>query len=142
MRVKRLVLAAVMGLVLGACNFHATTTLSDAELNREAEVLFQDFLKGDDEAVVARLSPDSDPGEARAQLPMLRRLVEHETAPEPRLEGTRKTASSGGTFYVVAQEYDFPDRTAHMTTEFVKQGDDWKVHAFNINVRMKAADGT
>jgi hypothetical protein len=124
---------------LASCNFNATLPKSDPALNAEAKATFADLVAGRESAILARLSSANKPADVKAQIPMLRNMIGHDTAPEPTVTGYQSMTSTSGRFYVVGQDYTYPDRVAHVQTNFVKEGDAWKVAGFNVNVTMTGA---
>ena len=131
-------LAAVTAFALTGCNFHATTSTGEPELNQEADRLFKDILAGDAEAATARMSSENRVEQIRAQVPVIRNLVGDETPPAPTVVGSQKTVSTDGSFYGVTQRYAYSDRTVHLATNFKTEGKDWKILRFNVNVEMIA----
>lgn len=131
-------LAAALALLTSGCNFNATTSQSDPELNTRADALYRNLAAGRDADVAAQMSSDNDPAQVQAQLPMLRRLIGSATPPAPHVSWTQMMRSTGGSFYTVAQDYDYGDRIVHVETRFKGENDEWKVMAFNVNVRAKA----
>ena len=131
-------MAALFALLTAGCNFNATTSQSNTELNGQAEALYRDLAAGRDDAVVARMSDANSPAQVRAQLPMLRRLIGQATPPAPAVVGTQTVRSTQGSFYSVGQDYAYADRLVHVETRFRGENEQWKVEAFNVNVRAKA----
>ena len=133
-------LAAVAAVsTLSACTFNATLPKSDPALNAEAKALFTDLAQGRDDAVIARMSSENSPDAIRAQLPMLKTMIGKEPVPEPKVVAFQSVTSSQGRFYLVQQDYAYPDRVAQAKTSFIKEGDVWKVQGFNVNVQMTPA---
>jgi hypothetical protein len=124
---------------LAACTFNTTTSQSDPHLNAEAQANFADLVAGRDDAILARLPPETPVEAARAQMPVLRQLVGDAPVPEPTVTRTQSVNSTEGKFYSVGQEYAYPDRVAYVETHFAKEHEAWKIEAFNVNVRMTAA---
>lgn len=122
--------------LLAGCQWHTTTSTANEALNAEADALFEDLLAERDDAIVARMSSANQEGAVRAQLPVLRDLVDADAAPDPQVVSVQSTNSNTGRFYSVQQSYTFPDRRADVTTEFEQEGEDWRVRGFNINVTM------
>lgn len=135
------VVTGLAALSLAACQYNASVSRSDEALNEEAEAVYRDLLAGEDEAIVARMSAESDLDQVRSQLPMLRDMAGHDTAPEPVVLGSTETTSNLGRFYLVEQTYAYPDRDVHIATEFHREDEAWRLHAFNLNVRMSGASG-
>ena len=135
MRIWAPVVAAV---ALAGCNFNMTMPTSDPGLNAEADAMYRDLAAGKTDAMLARMSAENDPAQVRSQLPMLRKLISEATPPAPRVVQFQKTTSSAGQFYNVLQDYEYPDRIAHVATSFKAENGGWKVHGFNVNVQMKA----
>lgn len=127
---------------LAACTFNANLPKSDPALNAEAKALFSELVTGQDDAVASRMSSTNSPEAIRAQLPMLRNMIGDTPIPEPKVVGFQSVTSTNGRFYVVQQDYIYPDRVAHAQTNFVKEGEGWKVFGFNVNVTMTAAPAT
>ncbi|MEN5114689.1 hypothetical protein ABE453_11735 [Brevundimonas diminuta] len=127
---------AVAALVLSACNFHATLPTSDPTLNAEAEAFYGDMIAARDDAVVARMTSENDAAEVKAQLPMLRGMIGDAATPEPKLVQSRKTTGSQGETYELEQDYVYADRTVRVYSAMMREKGEWKLHAFNINVRM------
>jgi len=136
MSLFRFVVTGLAALSLAACQYNASVSRSDEALNEEAEAVYRDLLAGEDEAIVARMSAESDLDQVRSQLPMLRDMAGHDTAPEPVVLGSTETTSNLGRFYLVEQTYAYPDRDVHIATEFHREDEAWRLHAFNLNVRM------
>ena len=130
------VMPALAALMLAACNFHATLPTSDPALNAEAEAFYGDMVAGRDDAVVARMVSENDAAEVKAQLPMLRGMIGDAPPPEPKLVQTRKTTGSQGETYELEQDYVYADRTVRVYSAMMREEGEWKVHTFNINVRM------
>ncbi|WP_438851874.1 hypothetical protein [Brevundimonas nasdae] len=126
---------------LAACTFNANLPKSDPALNAEAQAFYGDLAAGQDEALLARMSSKNDAGAIRAQIPMLRNIIGNAPIPEPKVVGFQSVTSTQGRFYRVQQDYAYPDRVAHVETNFVKEGDGWKVLGFNVNITMTAAPG-
>ena len=122
--------------LLAGCNFNATTSMSNASLNTEAEAVLNDLVAGRDEAIVARMSSSNDPNQIRAQLPMLRTMLGDCQPTNPVVDGTQTNISNQGRTYVVAQTYSCPDRQVAVTSTFIQQGEVWKLHGFNVNANM------
>lgn len=139
MRIRPLLLAIVAAFSVAACQYNASLSRSNEELNEEADAVYRDLLAGEDEAIVARMSSENDPDQARSQLPMLRDIAGHDTAPEPVVLGSTETTSNLGRFYVVEQTYAYPDRQVHLATQFRRENEEWRLHAFNLNVQMTSA---
>ena len=135
------VVTGLAALSLAACQYNASVSRSDEALNEEAEAVYRDLLAGEDEAIVARMSAESDLDQVRSQLPMLRDMAGHDTAPEPVVLGSTETTSNLGRFYLVEQTYAYPDRDVHIATEFHREDEAWRLHAFNLNVRMTGSPG-
>lgn len=127
---------ALAALVLAACNFHATLPTSDPVLNAEAEAFYDDLVAGRDDAVVARMLSENDPAQVKAQLPMLRDMIGDAAPPEPKLVQSRKSTGSQGETYELEQDYVYADRTVRVYSAMMREKGEWKVHTFNINVRM------
>ncbi len=136
MNLKKFACLATAAATLAGCNFNATLPKSDPHLNAEAEATFADLAAGRDDAILARLSSANKPTEVKAQIPMLRNMIGHETAPEPKVTDYQSVTSTSGRFYIVGQDYVYPDRVAHVRTDFVREGDVWKLAGFNVNVTM------
>ena len=139
---RGLVVVGFMALVatgLAGCNFNATASTNDPALNAVADANFKDLAAGRDDAVVARLSSENDAAQVKAQLPMLRTLVGNAATPEPDVVQFQKTTSTAGQFYSVLQDYRYPDRVAHVQTNFKAESGAWKVMGFNVNVSMTGA---
>lgn len=132
-------LALAVVWALAACTFNANLPKSDPALNAEAQALYRDLATSNDAAVIGRMSAKNPPDTVRAQLPMLRNLIGNAPVPEPKVVGFQSVASTEGRFYVVQQDYAYPDRVAHVQTNFVKEGDGWKVFGFNVNVTITGA---
>ena len=132
-------LALAVVWALAACTFNANLPKSDPALNAEAQALYRDLATSNDSAVIGRMSAKNPPDTVRAQLPMLRNLIGNAPVPEPKVVGFQSVASTEGRFYVVQQDYAYPDRVVHAYTALVKEGGVWKVQAFNINAQMKSA---
>ena len=130
-------MAAALTLLTAGCNFNTTTSESNAELNGQAEALYRELVAGQDDAIVARMSSENSPAQVRAQLPMLRRMIGSATPPTPTVSGTQTVRSTQGSFYAVGQDYSYADRLVHVETRFSGENDQWKVQAFNVNVRAK-----
>lgn len=124
-------------LLMAGCNFHATLPESNPELNAQADRLYRDLAAGREEAVVGVMSRETTPAATRVQLPMIRKLTGTETPPTPKVTGTQRLRSTDGDFYSVWQDYEYPNRVAHMATRFKDQDGEWKVFGFNVNVEMK-----
>ena len=135
----RLVKIGLAALSLVACQYNASISRSDEALNEEAEAIYRDLLAGEDEAIVARMSAENDLDQVRSQLPMLREMAGHDTAPEPVVLGSTETTSNLGRFYLVEQTYAYPDRDVHIATQFHREDEAWRIHAFNLTVRMTGA---
>ena len=58
---------------------------------------------------------------------------------EPVVLGSTETTSNLGRFYLVEQTYAYPDRDVHIATQFHREDEAWRIHAFNLNVRMTGA---
>lgn len=125
--------------LLAGCNYHATINANDPALNAEAEQHFKDIAASRDDAVVRRMSSENSADQVRAQLPMLRSMIPAGETPDPEFVGAEKTTSNEGQFYSLRQTYPYPDRTALVDTTFKKEGEEWMVRSFNINVRMRPA---
>lgn len=141
MSLFRFVVTGLAALSLAACQYNASVSRSDEALNEEAEAVYRDLLAGEDEAIVARMSSVNDLDQVRSQLPMLRDLAGHDTAPEPVVLGSTETTSNLGRFYLVEQTYAYPDRDVHIATQFRREDEAWRLHAFNLNVRMTGSPG-
>lgn len=141
MSLIRLIVAGLAAVSIAACQYNASLSRSNEELNEEAEAVYRDLLAGEDEAIVARMSAENDPDQVRSQLPMLRDMAGHDTAPEPVVLGSTETTSNLGRFYLVEQTYDYPDRQVHLATQFRRENEEWRLHAFNLNVRMTGSPG-
>lgn len=128
----------VAAVALAGCNFNMTMPTSDAGLNAEADAMYRDLAAGKDDAMIARMSAENDPEQVRSQLPMIRQLVGETTPPAPRVVQFQKTTSNAGQGYSVLQDYEYPDRVAHVDTNFKSENGGWKIHGFNVNVTMKA----
>lgn len=139
MPVRALLLAIVAAVSVAACQYNASMSRSNEELNDEADAVFRDLLAGEDEAIVARMSSESDPDQVRSQLPMLRDMAGHETAPEPVVLGSTETTSNQGRFYLVEQTYAYADRQVHLATQFRREEEEWRLHGVNLNVQMTGA---
>ena len=135
MRVWAPVAAAV---ALAGCNFNMTMPTSDPGLNAEADAMYRDLAADRTDALLARLSAENDPAQVRSQLPMIRSLVGETTPPKPQVVRFQKTVTNGAQFYSVMQDYEYPDRVAHVATDFKAENGGWKIHSFNVNVQMKA----
>ena len=131
--------ALAAALALAGCNFQAFDGGGDPALNAEAQANYGDLVAGRDDGLVARMSSENSPAAVRPQLPMLRKLIDTTSAPAPTVTGTQRVASTNGQFYVVNQDYAYPDRVAHVRTEFRKEGEIWKIRSFNVNMTMKPA---
>jgi hypothetical protein len=129
-------------LLAAACNFHASTSQANAELNQTAEAVYQDLVAGRDDALVARMSPAVAPAQVRAQLPMLHDMVGGSPPPAPSVVGVRSVASSQGAFYSVRHTYDYTDKTVTADTEFRKEAEGWAIVNFNVHTVFKAGPGT
>ena len=79
----------------------------------------------------------TDPFPSLEQLPTIRSYAPSGPVPEPKTIGWQANAGTGGQQYSLAQEYEYPDRFIRTDTNFVKEGDGWKVLGFNVNTRMK-----
>jgi|APTNR8051073442_1049403.scaffolds.fasta_scaffold48007_2 hypothetical protein len=130
------ILAAIAVLSAGGCQYSASVSGSSAELNEEAEAVYDDLLAGDDAAIVARMSSDNDPAQISQQLPMLRDMVGFDRAPDPMVLSSTQQTSSAGRIYVVEQSYSHPDRIVVMRTQFLREGEDWRIQGLNLNVEM------
>lgn len=124
-------------LLTAACNFHASTSQANAELNGSAGELYHDLVAGRDDAIVAAMSKENSAAQVRAQLPTLRNLVGDTPPPPAVVAGTRTTKSTGGAFYTVLQTYDYADRVVRFEVRFKAEDGGWKVLAFNLNVVIK-----
>lgn len=129
-------------LLTAACNFHASTSQANAELNQAAEVAYEDLVARRDDALVARMSPAVEPAQVRAQLPMMHDMVGASPPPAPSVAGVRSVASSQGAFYSVRHTYDYTDRTVTADTEFRKEAEGWAIVNFNVYTVLKAEPGT
>lgn len=135
MRIWAPVVAAV---ALAGCNFNMTLPTSDAGLNAEADAMYRDLATGKTDALIARMTAENDPAQVRSQIPMIRQLIGEATPPAPQVIRCQKTTSNAGQFYSVLQDYEYPDRVAHVATDFKSENGGWKIHGFNVNVTMKA----
>jgi len=129
-------------LLMAACNFHASTSQANAELNQTAEAAYQDLVARRDDALVGRMSPVVEPAQVRAQLPMLHDMVGASPPPAPSVVGVRSVASSQGAFYSVRHTYDYTDKTVTADTEFRKEAEGWAIVNFNVHTVFKAEPGT
>ena len=132
---RRLVLGLLAVFGLAACSM--PTMEGDADRAAEAQALYGDLVAGRDDALVARMSSANNPADLRAQLPTIRSYAPSGPVPEPKTIGWQANAGTGGQQYSLAQEYEYPDRFIRTDTNFVKEGDGWKVLGFNVNTRMK-----
>jgi hypothetical protein len=137
---RRQVLGFLAAAALTACSMPSME--GDAERATEARALYADLVEGRDEALLARMASVNDPATVRAQLPMLRTFAPAGPPPEPKPMGWRSYAGTDGQRYSLAQEYEYPDRFVRADTNFLKEGDVWKVEGFNVNARMKAGPAT
>lgn len=124
--------------LLAGCQFHASTSQGNAALNAEALVVYRDLIEGRNDAIVARMSSASNPAQVRAQLPMLKTMAGDCITSAPAVRGTQSMISNQGSTYTVAHAYECPDRMVEVSTTFIKQGETWKVHGFNVNATMAA----
>ncbi len=132
---RRLILGLLAAFGLAACSIPSME--GDPQRAVEARALYADLAEGRDDALIARMSSANDPATIRAQLPMIRTFAPPGPPPEPKSLGWSSNASTAGQRYVLAQEYEYPDRFVRTDTTFVKEGDAWKVEGFNVNARMK-----
>lgn len=134
---RRVFIAAAVAIFASGCNFHTTLPEADDALNQEAHSVYLDLIEARDDQLVARMSSENDLAAVRAQLPMLRDLVSHDFAPEPQVASYQKTRSTQGEFYVINQDYNYSDRVVHANTTFKREGDEWNVLGFNLNVNIR-----
>jgi hypothetical protein len=132
---RRLVMGLLAACGLAACSM--PTMEGDAERAGEAQALYADLVAGRDDALLARMSSGNDPATVKALLTMVRGFAPAGPAPEPKSLGWSANASTNGQRYSLAQEYEYPDRFVRTDTTFLKEGEAWKVEAFNVNARMK-----
>jgi len=130
------VLVAACAIGAAGCQYSASVSGSNAELNQEAEAVYDDLLAGDDAAIVARMSSDNDPEQIGRQLPMLRDMVGYDSAPNPIVLSSTQQTSNAGRTYEVRQSYSHPDRIVVMRTQFLREGEAWRVQGLNLNVEM------
>ncbi len=133
---RRRVLGLLAACGLAACSM--PNMAGDPQRAAEAHALYTDLAEGRDDALLARMSSGNDPAAVRAQLPMIRTFAPPGPPPEPTSLGWSSTASTNGQRYVLAQEYEYPDRFVRTDTTFLKEGGAWKVEGFNVNARMKS----
>jgi hypothetical protein len=124
-------------LLTAACNFHASSSQANSELNGRAEELYHDLVAGRDDAIVAAMSKENSAAQVRAQLPTLRNFVADGPPPAAIVAGTQTTRSTDGSFYTVLQTYDYADRVVRFEVRFKAEDGEWKVLAFNLNVVIK-----
>ncbi|WP_332678662.1 hypothetical protein [Brevundimonas sp.] len=135
MRQRRLVLGLLAVCGLAACSIPSME--GDPQRAADAQALYADLTAGRDDALIARMSSGSDPATVRAQLPMIRSFAPAGPAPEPKPLGWSSNTGTSGQRYLLAQEYEYPDRFVRTDTGFLKEGAEWKVESFNVNARMK-----
>lgn len=138
MRSMRIWAPVAAAVALAGCNFNMTLPTSDPGLNAEADAMYRDLAAGKTDALLARMSAENNPEQVRSQIPMLRNLIGEATPPKPQVVQFQKTTSNAGQFYNVLQDYAYPDRVAHVSTNFKAEDGGWKVHGFNVNVTMTA----
>lgn len=129
-------IAATAALALSACQYSTSISGSNDELNAEANTIYQELLAGDDAAIVARMSSENNPQLVSQQLPMLREMVDAETAPAPVVVSSLQTNDNGRRGYTVEQSYSHPDRVVVVRSEFVQENEAWKLRGINLNVEM------
>ncbi|MBN8552493.1 MAG: hypothetical protein J0L52_06325 [Caulobacterales bacterium] len=129
-------LAIVVALAAAGCQYSASVSGSNAELNQEAEAVYDDLLAGDDAAIVARMSSENDPQLVARQLPMLREMVGHDSAPDPIVLSSIQATDNSGRTYTVEQSYSHPDRIVVTRNEFVRENDAWRLRGIHLNVEM------
>jgi len=132
---RKRVLGLMTACALSACSVPSME--SDPQRAVEARALYADLAEGRDDALIARMSSANDPATIRAQLPMIRTFAPAGPPPEPKSLGWSSNASTNGQHYVLAQEYEYPDRFVRTDTTFLKEGGAWKIEGFNVNARMK-----
>ena len=131
-----LIAAAAAALVLSGCNYSTSFSGSNEELNVQANTVYQELLAGDDQAIIDQMSSENNPRVVAQQLPMLRDMVDAETAPDPVVVSSLQTNDNGTHGYTVEQSYTHPDRVVLMRSEFVQENDVWKLRGINLNVEM------
>lgn len=135
-------IASLIGLLvavgLGGCHFRTSNLGGNEELNTQAASAYTQLVQHQDEALLAQMSSRVDKAEARAQFPMLQRLLPSGPPPSPEVKGSENYAGTDGRIYSVMQDYDYADRTVHAVTRLIHEDEAWKILSFNVNVTMKA----
>jgi hypothetical protein len=130
------ILAIAAALAVAGCQYSARVTGSNDELNQQADTIYEELLAGDDAAIVARMSSENDPQRVAQQLPMLRDMVGHDSAPDPIVLSTTQATDNSGRTYTVEQSYSHPDRIVVARNEFIRENDVWRLRGFHLNVEM------
>jgi hypothetical protein len=127
--------AVCAAMMLGACS--GAVVGANPERDADTDALLADVGAGRIDTVVAKMSKDNSPEQVRAQLPMLKTMVPEGAVPAGVTVGWRAFTGTGGSTYESSRTYDYPDRVLSVATTFRKEGEAWKVQAFNINVQVK-----
>lgn len=136
MRVVQILTVFVMTAV-AACSAPAA---ENAELDGAARALYAEIAQGRDAEIQSRMASMNPPEQVRAQVSWLRTLVPADAPPTPEVTGRNAYEGEEGERYSVVHQYGYADRSALMHTAFIREGADWKVEYFNVNVTLKPAE--
>ncbi|KAK0352020.1 hypothetical protein LTR94_022523 [Friedmanniomyces endolithicus] len=117
---------------LASCNLDRAPG-ADPALNEAAAQNLAAVIRGDDAELVSRLSKDLNPETVKRQAGEVRAFLGEEAPPEPVVTGYNQTAGTKGRRYSVVQDYRFSDKTARLKTDFVKEGDEWRIVFFTVS---------